>query len=58
MMDSRRPYTPATLAKRWECSTALVYDLLNAGTLSGFRLGKLWRIPADVVDDYEAKGPG
>ncbi|MBX7488847.1 helix-turn-helix domain-containing protein [Qipengyuania sp. GH25] len=48
-----RPYSPATLAARWECSTTLIYDLLNAGTLKGFRIGKLWRIPTDAIEEYE-----
>lgn len=50
-----RPYSPATLAKRWGCSTTLIYDLLNAGALPGFRAGKLWRIPAASVAEYEAR---
>lgn len=52
-----QPYSPATLAQRWGCSTTLIYDLLNAGTLKGFRLGKLWRIPADAVEEYESSPP-
>lgn len=43
---------PAQLAKRWDCSTTLIYDLLNSGDLSGFRLGKLWRIRAEAVVAY------
>ena len=52
-----KPLTPAMLASRWGCSTTLVYDLLNAGTLVGFRLGTLWRIPARSVEDYECRTP-
>ena len=50
-----KPYTPALLAARWGCSTTLVYDLLNAGSLTGFRLGTLWRIPALSVEEYEGR---
>lgn len=50
----RPPFTPAGLAARWGCSTTLVYDLLAAEALNGFRLGKLWRIPAAAVDEYES----
>lgn len=50
-----RPLSPAQLAEIWECSTTLVYDLLNAGKLQGFRLGKLWRIPFAAVEEYEAR---
>ncbi|WP_247712085.1 helix-turn-helix domain-containing protein [Qipengyuania qiaonensis] len=48
-----KPYTPASLADRWGCSTTLIYDLLNSKQLPGFKLGKLWRIKADAVEAYE-----
>ena len=54
---NQKPYTPALLAARWGCSTTLVYDLLNAGSLAGFRLGTLWRIPALSVEEYECRAP-
>jgi excisionase family DNA binding protein len=55
-VDSRRPYTPETLAERWECSPAIVRRMLKAGELRGFKLGdKLWRIPASVVDEFESQ---
>lgn len=53
----RRPYSPSTLAERWGCSTTVVYSLLASGDLSGWRLGKLWRISADAVDAFEATAP-
>lgn len=53
---AERPYSPASLAERWGVSTTLVYDLLNTGALPGaFRLGKLWRVPAAAVAEYEAR---
>jgi excisionase family DNA binding protein len=52
-----RPFTAATLARRWGCSTTLVYDLLTSGQLEGFRLGKLWRVSAAAVKAYEGR-PG
>ena len=54
---NQKPYTPAMLAARWGCSTSLVYNLLNAGSLAGFRLGTLWRIHALSVEDYESRPP-
>lgn len=45
--------TPALLASRWGVSTTLVYDLLNSGKLTGFRLGKLWRVRVADVEAYE-----
>lgn len=54
-MTNAAAYTPATLAARWGCSDTLVYDLLNSGVLRGFRLGKLWRIPSEAVEEYESR---
>ena len=49
-------YTVATLAKRWGTSTTFVYNLLERGELSGFKLGgKLWRIKAADVEAYECR---
>ncbi|WP_226660578.1 excisionase family DNA-binding protein [Alteriqipengyuania lutimaris] len=53
----RPPFTPAALAERWGCSTTAVYDLLATGALRSFRVGKLWRIPATAVDEYESGSP-
>ena len=53
---SKRPYTPATLAERWECSPEHVRRLLNTGQLEGFRLGdKLWRIRVEDVEEFESQ---
>ena len=48
-----RPYTPATLAERWECSAEKIRQMYHRGELAGFPLGKLIRIPADEVERYE-----
>lgn len=48
-----RPYSPATLAERWQCSAQLVRNMLERGDLKGFRHGKMWRIPAAEVARYE-----
>lgn len=53
----RPPLSPAQVAKRWGCSSTLIYDLLAAGKLRGFRLGKLWRVSADEVERYENAPP-
>lgn len=52
-----KPYSPALLAARWSCSISHVYNLLNTGSLTGFRLGTLWRIPALSVEEYERRPP-
>ncbi|MBD2841509.1 helix-turn-helix domain-containing protein [Erythrobacter rubeus] len=55
-MSTAAPLNPAQLAERWDVSTTLIYDLLNAGSLKGFKLGKLWRIPLAAVEAYEQQG--
>ncbi|WP_370182576.1 helix-turn-helix domain-containing protein [Alteriqipengyuania sp.] len=55
--SERPPLSPIDLAERWGCSTTLIYDLLAAGTLRGFKLGKLWRIPVAAVEEYESGSP-
>lgn len=50
-----RPFSPETLAERWECSADTVRALCNAGKLHSFRLGRLIRIPAQEVARYECQ---
>jgi excisionase family DNA binding protein len=50
---ARQPYTPETLAERWSCSAEKVRQMIHRGELAGFRLGKLFRIPAVEVERYE-----
>lgn len=30
----------------------LAYQLLNNGTIKGFRIGKSWKIPRKLLDDF------
>lgn len=32
-----------------------IYELLGSGELKGFRIGRMWRIKGDSVDDYIKK---
>lgn len=48
-----RPYTPETLAERRGCSANTVRNKCNEGELAHFRLGRLYRIPAKVVEEIE-----
>lgn len=48
-----KPFTPETLAERWSCSAEKVRQMIHCGELAGFRLGKLFRIPAVEVEKYE-----
>lgn len=53
-----RPYSPETLATRWNCSAQKVRQMVHAGELQGFRLGKLIRIPAQEVERVECLSGG
>ncbi len=55
-IDERSPYTPETLAERWECSPRHIRDMCAKGQLAFFRLGRLYRIPGWSVDEIEAPG--
>ena len=48
-------YSPATLAERWLCSAAHVRGLIRRGELQAFSFGKLTRISADAVEEYERR---
>jgi len=52
--QSPQVYTPATLARRWDCSERHVRNLIEIGALTAFRLGgKLLRIRTEDVEHYE-----
>lgn len=46
-------YTIKSLAERWVCSTDVIYDLIHAGKLKIFRVGRSIRISANEVERYE-----
>jgi excisionase family DNA binding protein len=48
-----KPFTPETLADRWGCSSNHIRNLVNRGILRAFRAGRLIRIPAEAVEDFE-----
>ncbi|WP_146227559.1 excisionase family DNA-binding protein [Pseudoroseicyclus aestuarii] len=52
-MTIARPYTADTLAERWECSAETVRQMFKRGELRGFRVGRMIRIPAEVVEEHE-----
>ncbi|WP_299605681.1 helix-turn-helix domain-containing protein [uncultured Tateyamaria sp.] len=46
--------TPEQLAKRWHCSSNTIRNLISAGKLDAYRVGKkLLRIPATAIEEYE-----
>ncbi len=54
MTASATPFTPETLAERWQCSPRHIRNMIRNGRLRGFRLGgKLLRIRARVVEEFE-----
>jgi len=49
-------YTPAALAREWECSERHIRNLVAAGQLRAFRLGgKLLRITAEAAEDFQCR---
>ncbi|MFP6772725.1 MAG: helix-turn-helix domain-containing protein [Alphaproteobacteria bacterium] len=53
MKNAPRPYTPDSLAERWECSERHIRALVKKGELTCFRIGKLIRISVSEVERYE-----
>ena len=52
-MGAPRPFTPDALADRWGVSSETVRQLIKRGDLPGFRVGRMFRIPAQAVEDFE-----
>jgi excisionase family DNA binding protein len=51
-----RPFTPETLAERWDTTARNVRKLIHEGKLKHFVLGeKLMRIPVKEVERYECQ---
>ena len=51
---STRPFTPETLAERWEVSARLVRGMCASGELKAFKVGKRdYRITRAAVAAYE-----
>lgn len=48
-------FTPKQLATRWTCSDSRVRDLISSRELTAFRIGRLWRVSAEVVREFERK---
>lgn len=52
-MTQPRPYTLQSLADRWGCSAESIRLMVKDGRLPHFRVGRMIRIAARVVDDIE-----
>jgi excisionase family DNA binding protein len=47
-------FTPEELADRWGCCPNTVRNAINEGRLRAFRVGRLLRVPAAAVDEFES----
>jgi excisionase family DNA binding protein len=54
-MTHAPPYTPETLALRWDCSAETVRQMVRDGRLPAFRVGRMMRIAAKAVEDFECR---
>ena len=54
-MPAARPFDPESLADRWGVSATSVRNLCRDGSLQHFRVGRLYRIPAQAVEEYECQ---
>lgn len=52
-----KPFTPESLAERWDCSAANIRLLCKQGKIEHFRIGTKYRIRADVVERIECGNP-
>ena len=51
-------FTPAALAREWECSERHIRNLIAAGQLRAFYVGnKLLRIPEDAIAEFGDRPP-
>lgn len=50
-------FTCDSLAKRWDCSSQHIRDLVNRGKLPAFRVGRLIRISVETVLAVERGQP-
>jgi excisionase family DNA binding protein len=55
-MIDERPYSPEALGERWGCSAQKVRTMFHDGEITGFRIGKMIRIPASEVRRIEGCG--
>ncbi|NOX39749.1 MAG: excisionase family DNA-binding protein [Alphaproteobacteria bacterium] len=54
-MNLARPFTPDSLADRWECSAETIRQMIKRGELQGFRVGRMIRIPYSAVEELECQ---
>ena len=47
-----KSYTVGEVAERLRVNPKTVYRMVRKGTLRGVRIGSLWRIPAETLEEY------
>ncbi|WP_394355396.1 helix-turn-helix domain-containing protein [Halocynthiibacter styelae] len=57
MLDNR-PFTPETLAARWDCSAETIRAMIRDGKLNAFRVGRMMRIAQATVEQFECTTSG
>ena len=54
MLNGGRPFTPETLAERWEVDPGTVRRMCRTGRIRSFKVGVAHRITPDAVEAFEA----
>ncbi len=52
----KKAYKPSEVAKIFGISQNHVYNLIQQGKLPAVKLGSVWRVPKDVVDEMFKRG--
>lgn len=53
--DTARAVTPQEAAGRLAVNIRTIYRLIDAGELRAVRVGRVWRIPMDALQEYLAR---
>lgn len=58
MADKKRLYSPEEAAQELGVSMLTVRKWLRAGTLTGFKMGRLWRVEEKDLEEFIKKQRG
>ena len=53
MADNEKVYTPSEVAKKLKVNKETVMRKLRKGELCGFKVGRLWRVTAEGLEEYK-----
>jgi excisionase family DNA binding protein len=53
---ARKVYTPEQVAEQLQVSLKTVTNYLREGRLKGFKVGRLWRITEDDLEEFLRQG--